>query len=393
MRGKDSLDFDRLAHGAPTIVSYCATFLQPEMLHVYRQVTGVERYRNLVVTRRRSGAEQFPYQPLAVLKKSRARFLHRTLHRVLRSHRVPLQRSEVNQLLALGRKHKARLVHIYFGTEAARMSDYLRRETRPVLVSFHGADVSAALSSAEFRLLLGHTAHFMCRSLSLRDALIARGCPPDWISLNPTGIPLPVWQGPRQPPGPGESWKLIQVCRFIEKKGLDLSIMTLKELLDAGQRATLTLVGDGPIKADLRRLVENLALSSHVQFTSFLPPEEVAHQLNKHHIFIHPSRMSSQGDREGVPNAMLEAMSHGLPVVATHHGGIPEAVKSGDEGFLADQATPSALAEAVIAIASMKERFATLSQAARTRIEREFSTRKSIEILEQIYGRFATPDD
>jgi glycosyltransferase involved in cell wall biosynthesis len=96
-------------------------------------------------------------------------------------------------------------------------------------------------------------------------------------------------------------------------------------------RATFTIAGDGPQLEDLRSLARNLGISAQVFFTGFLPQEKLRGSFAESHLFLHPSELGPDGDQEGVPNAMLEAMASGLPVFATTHGGIPEAVEGRGE--------------------------------------------------------------
>ena len=103
------------------------------------------------------------------------------------------------------------------------------------------------------------------------------------------------------------------------------------------------------------------------------------------HIFIHPSQVAVDGNQEGIPNAMLEAMSTGLPVVATRHGGIPEAVTSGESGILVDEGDIKAVAEALLNLMGDVALYRQCSQGAHAVIERRFTTSAAIEVLESCY--------
>lgn len=367
----------------PTLISYCATFLKPEMLHVYRQVTGVDAFDNWVVTRRRENANRFPYAKLLTLKKSPLRLFRRAAYRLL-GQPIPLGGSEVRQMLAIAHEKKAALVHIYFGTEAARALPYLRQEKRPKVVSFHGADVSNSLSERDFQALLGCVDLFLARSQTLADQLVTRGCPPERIRLNRTSVPVPEISMPDGPLHKGRV-RLLQACRFIPKKGLDISLKALSILVAQGMDVTLDLAGDGPERGALETMARELNLEDRINFLGFLPNQELLARLPDYSLFVHPSRVTASGDREGIPNSMLEAMAYGLPVVATGHSGIPEAISHGVEGLLVEQDDPAGLAQAISTVLKDETFYRRMSTAARTRIEQDFSSRRAIAELHAAY--------
>lgn len=365
------------------VISYCATFLKPEMLHVFRQVNGIDAFENWVVTRRRENAASFPYPRLVVLKKSPLRIFRREAYRLL-GRQAPLGRTEVGHLLDIAEEKRAALVHVYFGTEAARALPYLKREQRAKVVSFHGADVSSSLGEEDFSELLNCVDLFLARSQTLADQLIARGCPVGRIRLSRTSVPVPERCAAPYPARDGV-FRLLQACRFIPKKGLDITLRATAALIARGLNMTLDLAGDGPEQAALQTLIEELDLQQHVHFLGFLDNEELLARLPGYSLFVHPSRVTTSGDREGIPNAMLEAMACGLPVVATGHSGIPEAVSDGIEGRLVAQDDPNALAAAISEIIADPSRYASMSAAARARVVGEFSLQRSIEELCSAY--------
>lgn len=365
------------------IVSYCATFLKPEMLHVYRQVSGVRSFRNIVVTRRLENHRRFPHAPVIELKKSPFRFFQRLWHRS-QGERVPVADHEISQLSRIVRREAVGLVHIYFGTEAARLSRWLPQASVPIIVSFHGADVSQSISDGELKVVFENAALILHRSDSLREELISRGAPISKLRANPTGVPVPAESSGIQIDS-GKPLYLLQACRFIEKKGLDVSLEATKTLLDLGFDARLTLAGDGPLRGDLESLADQLGIASRIRWTGFLTPEQLAEEYERTAIFLHPSRETSSGDREGIPNSLLEAMAHGRVVLGTRHSGIPEAVENGVNGLLVDHADAGLVAEAIGLLARNSSQAQTMATAARQSVIDRFSTGACISQLESCY--------
>ena len=167
----------------------------------------------------------------------------------------------------------------------------------------------------------------LVRSDSLRHALIELGCDPKKIEVQRTGIPLaefPFRQ--RVLPNNGE-WHFVQAGRLIEKKGLPVTIRAFEVFVRQHLNATLTIAGEGPLLRELETLARELKIAERVSFTGFISQEQLREIYYRSHIFLHPSQTGRDGNQEGIPNSMLEAMVTGLPVFATEHGGIPEAIE------------------------------------------------------------------
>ncbi|NBS52255.1 MAG: colanic acid biosynthesis glycosyltransferase WcaL [Spartobacteria bacterium] len=368
----------------PVLLSYCATFLKPEMLHVYRQVTGISNFRNIVATRHSENATRFPYRDLVELKKSPWRAIHRSWHR-WRGERVPVSRSEANQLDRICQSEDVSLIHIYFGTEAARLLGWMARVKTPVIVSFHGADVSSSLTDAEFAEICRYAKLILHRSDSLRQVLLKRGAPEGKLRSNPTGVPI----SPLEPLSEGffsGPLRILQACRFISKKGLDVTLRAVKLLKESGYQVELTLAGDGPEREALQAVARQEGIESCVRWTGFLDSESLSWEYARHGIFVHPSRETSSGDREGIPNSLIEAMAAGRVVVGTRHSGIPEVVTDGFNGRLIDRADPEDLAQVLREIASRPSDAISMASEARRTVVDKFSSAACVRQLEACYN-------
>jgi colanic acid/amylovoran biosynthesis glycosyltransferase len=376
-----------MADARPVILSYCARFLPREMLHVYRQVTAITKFENWVVTRHRENADRFPYPRVCCLRKGLFRALTRAYYRSLGT-LVPVGRSEVRQMLEVVREKNAALVHVYLGSEALRALRFLEFCPAARIVSFHGADLSQHYPVEKYRELWCRAELFLCRSESLKEQLMAKGCPAERIRLNRTGVPVPQEASTRsrrrrEPPDP---LRLFQACRFIPKKGLDVSLEAVKKLKDRGISATLTLAGEGPEEEPLRRRAAELGIAELVRFAGFISEDELRRAFESHDLFVHPSRTTPTGDREGIPNALLEAMAWGMPVISTHHSGIPEAIADGVSGVLIPEADAGLLADVVEGLAAAPQRLDSLSQRAADTVRERFSIQRCVENLETIYA-------
>ena len=149
--------------------------------------------------------------------------------------------------------------------------------------------------------------------------------------------------------------------------------------------ATLTIAGEGPLLGELRLLADSLGLRDRVFFPGFVSQATLRALFSQSHLFLHPSEMGPDGDQEGIPNSMLEAMASGLPVIATRHGGIPEAVEHGRSGLLVAERDPEALAEAMLTLAADPARYSEMNAAAAQRVVAEFDTQRQARVLEEYY--------
>ena len=379
----------------PVAAQYVVTFLKPEMLHVYRQITSLRAYRPVVFCQKRENATAFPFGEIVRLPKPRTHQLRRLWQKQIRGQPITIYRSEARRTLAELHRAGARVLHIYFGHIGVHLLPLLEICDLPAIVSFHGADAgissedSAQLSAT--RRMFEKCALVLVRSESIAERLVAMGCDADKIRLHRTGIPLEqIAFVQRAAPADG-AWRCVQACRLIAKKGLATSLRAFAEFVRAFPRATFSIAGEGPQLDELRGLARDLGISAQVVFPGFLSQEKLRALYAESHLFLHPSELGTNGDQEGVPNAMLEAMASGLPVLATKHGGIPEAVEDGVSGLLVAERDHTALSGAMLALARDPACFAAMSAAARARVTAEFDLAAQARVLEGCYREAIGP--
>ncbi len=377
----------------PTVASYIVTFLKPEMLHVYRQISRLKRWRTVVFCQKHENSRRFPMRNVVVVPKPLTHQLRRFWQKTLRDEPITIYRSEARRLRKEIIHTEAKVLHVYFGHIGVHLLPLLEISPVPVIVSFHGADAQVDMDKPKHRAamqrVLGLAKLLLVRSESLAESLVALGAAQEKIRIHRTGIPLrEITFTQRMAPADG-AWHCVQACRLIAKKGLTTTLRAFAEFAVRYPKATLTLAGGGPLLNELWSLVLKLGLQTRVKFTGFLSQQELRMQYAKSHLFLHPSEMGEDGDQEGVPNSMLEAMACGLPVVATKHGGIPEAVEHGVSGLLVQEHDHLALAGEMLALTSKPERYAAMSAAAARRVEKEFNLKVTVAALEGFYEEAA----
>lgn len=361
------------------------------MLHIYRQITALERVRPIVVAQKREFEARFPFSPVYVVPKPPTHFLRRFWHRQLRDEPWQISKGELDALVGLLRRSETQLLHIYFGHIGVHLLPLINAWPKPSVVSFHGADVMVDLDKPAYRRatleMLRAVRRVLVRSESLATALRALGCEPRKIDIVRTGIPLAEFEyQPRAFPTDGQ-WRILQAGRLIEKKGYPTSLRAFARFVKHQPYARLTIAGEGPMLTELQTLAGELKIGSRVEFRGLLEPNELRRLFQLAHIFLHPSQTGGDGNQEGVPNSMLEAMATGLPVLATNHGGIPEAIKNGVSGMLVDEGNADGLAEALLAATRDQDLLARMGQAGADVVRQKFDQRSQVRILEDIYLR------
>ena len=262
----------------------------------------------------------------------------------------------------------------------------------PFLVSFHGVDVVKFTGDrnyvASLQCVFQEARLILARSQSLLDGLKALGCPPEKLRLNYTPIPLEAFPASvRSAPEDG-AWRLVQACRLIPKKGLFTTLEALRLVVPHFPKLRFVVCGTGPVKDEFLKRRDELGLTEHVEVLGWMNQPRLLAEYQRAHLFLHPSELTDTADQEGIPNSMLEAMATGLPVLATHHGGIPEAVTDNLTGLLVEERDGDRFLDNLLRLAQEPGLWQTLSQNADVR--QNFEHRAQIANLESIYDECLT---
>jgi len=396
--------------GRPLVASLCGTYLKPEMQSLYRQITGLKEFRNVVFAENVANLEYFPFEPVVQLaKRERPRFRGNFLLRfwykhVTRQWPPPHPVGYVGHegeyyhpydLVDLLGQWKPDLVHVYYGHKAVKYRRMLEASGIPWLVSFHGVDVVKFVDDPGYveglKLVFEQARIVMARSESLLERLRDLGCPAEKLRLNRTPVPLgSIEFKERESPADGK-WRLLQACRLIPKKGLFTVLKALPTVVESWPDLKYVLCGSGPDEERFREEVKQAGLGANVEIRGWVGQDELKEEFAKAHLFLHPSELAENEDQEGVPNAMLEAMAAGLPVVATEHGGIPEAVTSGKDGLLVGEKDCEALAAAILKLTNSEALLAEYSRQAKDSVTGKFGFDEQIAAMESCYREAMEP--
>jgi glycosyltransferase involved in cell wall biosynthesis len=373
----------------PVVAFYCATFLKPEMLHIYRQITGIRRLQPIVIAQKRENPDQFPFDKIDIVEKPATHTIRRFWFRQVCNKPWQISTREIRAVSEILNRSNAELLHIFFGHIAVHLLPLIRTWPKPSVVSFHGADVLVDMDKRAYRKatkeMLGVVTRVFVRSASLQRAVMELGCDENKIDIVRTGIPLDEFSfDEREFPADGK-WRFLQASRLVQKKGIATTLHAFTAFLNRYPDATLTIAGEGPMLAELKELTRKLKIDRRVTLPGFVSQEKLREIYYASHIFLHPSETGSDGNQEGIPNSMLEAMATGLPVFATDHGGIPEAIADGVSGVLVPERDYEALSRALLEAVEDRELLRRLARNGANVVAEKFDQKNQIRRLEEIY--------
>jgi colanic acid/amylovoran biosynthesis glycosyltransferase len=243
---------------------------------------------------------------------------------------------------------------------------------------FHGYDMSRYLLTAgpnAYKRLFDEGDLFLPVSDFWRSRLIELGCAPEKIAVHHMGIALSKFPVPqRRVARDDDTVRLLSVARLVEKKGIEYAIRAVAALRDdSDRRIEYRILGDGPLREELEQLVRELDVGDSVELVGESDQAGVRAAIGSADVFVAPSVVAEDGDMEGVPVSIMEAMARGLPVVSTLHSGIPELVRDKVSGYLVPERDVFALSRAIARLVDDPRLRHRMGAAGRGIVERSYN--------------------
>lgn len=295
------------------------------------------------------------------------------------------------QALVLAAEMPNEITHIYahFLHTPASVARYAAIMTmRPWSVSAHAKDI---WTSPEWELkekLSNCNWAVTCTDVGakhLRQLATAAGVSHGRISLVyhgldlkrfPTAPPRPLTDGS----DPARPVEILTVCRAVEKKGLDDLLVALAAL-PGDLHWRMRHVGGGPLLPKLKSSAKSLGIENYIQWSGAMAQAEVIEAYREADIFVLPSKIASDGDRDGLPNVLMEAAAQGLSAVATKVSAIPEFIRNGETGLLVEPADTVSLTHALKALITQPDRRLRLGRAAEMCVRSNFDSGAGADAL------------
>ncbi len=285
------------------------------------------------------------------------------------------------RLAASGAGH----VHAHFATSASEVARQIRRLGGPgYSLTAHAKDIfHESVRPADLRRRMAE-ARFVVTVSDYNRRHLARLAPEARIRRIYNGLDLERFAPrPADRTAAEDAPLLLAVGRLVEKKGFEVLVEACGLLRDAGRPFRCQIVGKGEREAAIRRRIEDLALGDRVELLGPLPREALLELLPRATLFAAPCVVGADGNRDGLPTVLIEAMAMGLPAISTPVTGIPELVEQERSGLLVPPGDPARLAAAIARLLDDPVEAARLARAGRRRVERAFDLRRNVAVLDQ----------
>ena len=287
--------------------------------------------------------------------------------------------------LARRLRHKAvRHIHCHFAHAPATVGMYAARQLQ-VSFSFVGHANDLFQRRALLRRKLTRAAFVACISHWHRE--FYRGIvrlPDDQLPVIRCGVDIPDVDGRDR--ATGRPLSVVSVGRLIAKKGFDVLIRSVGQLVAEGSHVHCRIVGGGPLQEYLDQLIQELGLSNSVKLLGAKTNDEVRRMLQTADLFVLPCRVDSRGDRDGIPVALMEAMAAGVPVISGDLPAIRELVQHERTGLLVPPGDVNALSGAVRRVLSDDQLRCRLGTEGREWVKQEFSCEVNIRRLTDAFA-------
>ncbi|MBP3193957.1 glycosyltransferase [Natronogracilivirga saccharolytica] len=281
--------------------------------------------------------------------------------------------------------NRVKIILAEFGTHGCMMLPIAKPMGIPVYTYFRGFDASEKLKDWKirysYRRLIPQMEGIFAVSPHLLDNLSNIGVKWKQAHVIPSGTDVEKFR-----PTEKDRHLILGVGRFVSKKAPDITIRAFAKVKEGIPNAKLVMVGDGPLFENCRALAHSLGIEKSVNFAGAQNHDVVSNLMAKTSLFVIHSVMDENGNTEGFPSVIQEAMSAGAVTISTRHGGIPHFVKHGETGMLVDEYDVDAYAAYISKLLKDQSLREKMSKNARTYAMQHFDYRKLYNKIEKIMG-------
>ncbi len=244
------------------------------------------------------------------------------------------------------------IIHCHFGPNGIKGLALKRMGliTGKLITSFHGYDLTKYISkysATVYHQLFAQGDLFLPISKHWQNQLIELGCKQDKIRVHRMGVNCEKFTFTPRQYHHSQPIQILTIARLVEKKGVEYGIRAVAKLASTHPNICYKIIGDGCLKESLQALIQKLNIADKIELLGWKEQSEIRETLNQSQILIAPSITSREGDQEGIPVVLMEAMAMGIPVISTLHSGIPELVEDSVTGFLVPEKDVEALSQKI----------------------------------------------
>jgi colanic acid/amylovoran biosynthesis glycosyltransferase len=284
------------------------------------------------------------------------------------------------------------VVHCHFGPSGVRGALLKRLGVLrgKLVTTYYGHDVTRyplKFGRDVYRQLFDTGDLFLVLSERMKRQLVALGCDERLIKVQHIGVDCQRLSCGARELKKDRPLHILTIGRFVEKKGIEYAVGAVGKLKDVGLQVDYRIVGGGPLFDSVREIIRKRGLEDCVHLLGWKNSDEVGELLADTDVLLTPSVTAGDGDEEGTPTVLMEAMACEVSVVSTFHSGIPEVVKDGVTGWLVPERDVDALAEKLTHLIEHPDVRSEMGRKGRAVVEHEFNRSKLNDRLVELYNQ------
>lgn len=288
---------------------------------------------------------------------------------------------------------KPDILHAHFITDACVFHRVTKNLNTPKICSCYGYDVSVIPVKFKYfykyfyQLVIEEYDLFLAMTYEMKKDMIEMGFPESKVKVHYHGIDTQRFDANRKYKLLDGKMKILTVARLLKVKGHETVLRALAHIKKQAPHLKFhyDIVGDGILREVLIKMAHDLAITENISFHGHISDREhIKAMMQSANVFVHPSVLTKQNEKEGVPGAIVEAMASGLPVISTYHGGIPFIISDKKTGFLINEKDDRAMADHLINLYDDKLR-RQVGKKAKRYAQESLDLHKKTDDLKQIY--------
>ncbi len=328
---------------SPVVAHFVRGFLRPTETFIGNQIINLQKFTPVVFCHHRINGHSYDsINPIVLIEK--LPYFQRIIQTYSYKYFRLLAPSAVNFLISQIQESKTQLLHFHYLVDARFFLPFLKKLELPSLVSGYGWDVSlfprtkCGYGRIYLQPIFNNVDIFLAMSEDMKKDMIKLGCPEEKIIVHYYGSDTTRFQYQDRSYEQKDKIKILFCGRLAPKKAPYLILYALKKLEEMEANLPqweLIIVGEGPLKEKLFSIVNEYKWNNRVIFRGHIPHHEqrLVDEYKNADIYIQPS-ITANGEKEGIPGTLVEAMSSGLPCIATYHAGIPSIIEDKVHGLL-----------------------------------------------------------
>lgn len=367
---------------SPTKIGLTETFIRAHIDQLYGNVFYLYGWDLDFKTQNGISLSELYRPGSSFLTKLKSLLPHYIYFRLLQKHKKNYTKEAL--ISRYMQEHHIDVVLAEYGTAGSYIAPVCKSLDIPLLVHFHGFDASRKDILNNFKkgyqLMFSYAKKIIVVSNAMKQVLIRQGCPETKLLINTYG-PHPDYLNIKPD---NNSNYIISVGRHTYKKAPYLTILAFQKVLIKHPQLKLKMVGDGELFDVSKNLVKSLGLENNIILLGGLERKEIIKHLQSAFLFVQHSIVAYNGDSEGTPVGIIEAMAAGLPVVSTRHAGIPDVVIENETGLLVDEGDIDTMASYMLKLVENRDLAESFGKNGNARILSEFTLQKHISTIDRL---------